>query len=275
MITYSENAIALDTAEDAVIDTRVIDVDLGTAGDSEVAEKAEKRNLQTSVDSAPAEVIKKKPLYYRFIKRTFDVVFSLVVILITFIPMLILSLFVAIDTKAFPIYSQVRVGQRGEFRFYKMRTMVKDSDDLEKYFTPAQLDLWSKEHKVPDDPRITKFGAILRATSLDELPQFFNVLIGDIPQRILKTGQGGTFDSPSLFALPAKEMRTIKALFPQLKVTSGTCLRTVRNFLENLTATSAKSQAVFAKRVLDPILGFNRRVYILPIMQMFKFAKAA
>lgn len=180
MITYSENAIALDTAEDAVIDTRVIDVDLGTAGDSEVAEKAEKRNLQTSVDSAPAEVIKKKPLYYRFIKRTFDVVFSLVVILITFIPMLILSLFVAIDTKAFPIYSQVRVGQRGEFRFYKMRTMVKDSDDLEKYFTPAQLDLWSKEHKVPDDPRITKFGAILRATSLDELPQFFNVLIGDI-----------------------------------------------------------------------------------------------
>ena len=124
--------------------------------------------------------INKKPLYYRFIKRAFDVVFSLIVIVITFIPMLILSVFVAIDTKAFPIYSQERVGHKGPFKFFKMRSMVRDSDDLKKYFTPEQIEQWNKEHKVDSDPRITVLGSFLRRTSLDELPQFFNVLMGQI-----------------------------------------------------------------------------------------------
>ena len=124
--------------------------------------------------------INKKPLYYRFIKRAFDVVFSLIVIVITFIPMLILSVFVAIDTKAFPIYSQERVGHKGPFKFFKMRSMVRDSDDLKKYFTPEQIEQWNKEHKVDSDPRITVVGSFLRRTSLDELPQFFNVLMGQI-----------------------------------------------------------------------------------------------
>lgn len=124
--------------------------------------------------------INKKPLYYRFIKRAFDVVFSLIVIVITFIPMLILSVFVAIDTKAFPIYSQERVGHKGPFKFFKMRSMVRDSDDLKKYFTPEQIEQWNKEHKVDSDPRITVLGSFLRRTSLDELPQFLNVLSGDL-----------------------------------------------------------------------------------------------
>lgn len=110
--------------------------------------------------------INKKPLYYRFIKRAFDVVFSLIVIVITFIPMLILSVFVAIDTKAFPIYSQERVGHKGPFKFFKMRSMVRDSDDLKKYFTPEQIEQWNKEHKVDSDPRITVLGSFLRRTSM-------------------------------------------------------------------------------------------------------------
>lgn len=81
-------------------------------------------------------------------------------------------------------------------------------------------------------------------------------IVCDISQRILKTGQGETCDSPSLFALPAKEMRTIKALLPQFNVTFGTYLRTVQNFSENLTAAPVKSQAVFTKHVLGLILGF-------------------
>lgn len=101
-------------------------------------------------------------------------------IVITFIPMLILSVFVAIDTKAFPIYSQERVGHKGPFKFFKMRSMVRDSDDLKKYFTPEQIEQWNKEHKVDSDPRITVLGSFLRRTSLDELPQFFNVLMGQI-----------------------------------------------------------------------------------------------
>ena len=79
-------------------------------------------------------------------------------------------------------------------------------------------------------------------------------VIRDIPQRILKMGQGESFDSPSSFALSAKEMRTEKALFSQLKVPFDAYLWAVRNFLRNLTAILVESQAAFAKRIFGPVL---------------------
>lgn len=118
---------------------------------------------------------------YRILKRVFDVVFSLCVIVVGFIPALILSIAIAVDTKGSPIYSQVRIGKWGRpFRIYKFRTMVADSDNVEKYFTPEQLEAWKRERKVDDDPRITKLGRVLRATSFDETAQFINVLKGQI-----------------------------------------------------------------------------------------------
>lgn len=118
---------------------------------------------------------------YRFFKRLFDIVFSLCIIVAGAIPGLLLSMAVAIDTKGPPIYSQTRVGKWGRpFKIYKFRTMVADSDNVEKYFTPEQLEVWKRERKVDDDPRITKLGRILRATSLDETAQFVNVLLGQI-----------------------------------------------------------------------------------------------
>ena len=118
---------------------------------------------------------------YKFIKRLFDIVFSSCVIAVGFIPGLLLSAAIAIDTKGTPIYFQERVGKWGKtFRIYKFRTMVADSDDVEKYFTSEQLEVWKRERKVSNDPRITTLGKLLRVTSLDELPQFVNVLQNNI-----------------------------------------------------------------------------------------------
>lgn len=122
-----------------------------------------------------------RSLGYRFVKRTFDIVFSGCVVAGFFIPCAILSAAIAIDTKGSPLYSQVRVGKHGRpFRIYKFRSMVADADNVEKYLSPEQLAMWNRERKVDDDPRITRLGRVIRKTSVDELPQFLNVLFGQI-----------------------------------------------------------------------------------------------
>ena len=137
--------------------------------------------LGTPEFSAFCKELDRRSLGYRAFKRVFDFVFALLVIVVGFIPGALLSIAIAIDTKGSPIYSQERVGKRGKpFRIYKFRSMVKDSDSVEKYFTPEQLETWKRERKVEDDPRITKLGSLLRRTSIDEMPQFINVLLGQI-----------------------------------------------------------------------------------------------
>lgn len=83
-----------------------------------------------------------------------------------------------------PFYSQIRLGQNGQrFRMWKLRTMSKDADlrlALLLASDSQARDEWQTHQKLRDDPRITKTGAFLRKTSLDELPQLFNVLRGDM-----------------------------------------------------------------------------------------------
>lgn len=131
--------------------------------------------------TAGKNLVPKKPLYYRFIKRAFDIVFSACVIVVGFVPCVILSAFIVADTKGSPIYTSLRVGRDGRpFQILKFRSMVVDSDNLEKHFTKAQIEQWYREHKVDNDPRITKLGAFLRSSSLDEVPQFINVFLGQL-----------------------------------------------------------------------------------------------
>ena len=188
-------------------------------------------------------------LVYRFVKRAFDIAFSLCVVVVGLAPIALLLLIIRLESPGSPIYRQERIGYRGQpLRIFKLRTMVADSDDVEKHLSPEQLAQWRSERKVEDDPRVTRVGRFLRRTSLDELPQFLNVLAGSIPLRIIKTGQGEPCEISGLFALPAKELRTQKALFPQVKVASGTCLRTVQNFFSNHTAQRAQTQRILTKR---------------------------
>ncbi len=83
-----------------------------------------------------------------------------------------------------PFYTQYRLGKNGrQFSILKLRTMVRDADSvLEGYLAadPARRREWDELQKLKDDPRVTRVGHFLRATSLDELPQLFNVLKGDM-----------------------------------------------------------------------------------------------
>ncbi len=119
---------------------------------------------------------------YRFFKRLFDLVFSAAVCLVLAIPVAILCLVVIIDSPGAPFFRQERIGLKGKkIRIWKIRTMVTDAHaNPERYMTPEQLEQWEREQKLDDDPRITRIGRFLRNTSLDELPQFLNVLTGDL-----------------------------------------------------------------------------------------------
>lgn len=124
-------------------------------------------------------------LAYRFVKRTFDIVFSLGVITILLIPSLLLCLAIRIESPGSPIYSQKRVGRIGKsgevetFDMYKFRSMYKDADerlaDL-KDLNEADGPLF----KIKDDPRVTNIGRFIRKHSIDELPQFINCLLGQL-----------------------------------------------------------------------------------------------
>lgn len=119
---------------------------------------------------------------YLALKRAFDIVFSAGVCAVLLIPVVAACVAIEIDTPGKPFFRQERVGKNGKpIYIFKLRTMVSDAHEHpEKYMTSEQLAQWKREQKVDDDPRITRVGRFLRRTSLDELPQFINVLVGDL-----------------------------------------------------------------------------------------------
>lgn len=121
-------------------------------------------------------------LGYRFVKRAFDIAFSALVIAALVIPVAILCLVIVLDSPGVPFFRQERIGKGGRpIHIWKLRTMVADAhENPGRYMTGEQLETWMREQKLDDDPRVTRVGRLLRRTSLDELPQFVNVLVGDL-----------------------------------------------------------------------------------------------
>lgn len=121
-------------------------------------------------------------LGYRFVKRAFDIAFSALVIAVLVIPVAILCLVIVLDSPGAPFFRQERIGKGGRpIHIWKLRTMVADAhENSGRYMTGEQLETWMREQKLDDDPRVTRVGRLLRRTSLDELPQFVNVLVGDL-----------------------------------------------------------------------------------------------
>ncbi len=123
---------------------------------------------------------KEKPVY-DFFKRLFDIVLSGMAIVVLSPVLLILAIAVRSDGGP-AIYSQIRVGKNEKrFRIYKFRSMCMNADSPEMLAKLAALnEMDGPAFKIKDDPRITKVGHFIRRTSLDELPQLFNIFLGDM-----------------------------------------------------------------------------------------------
>ena len=113
-------------------------------------------------------------------KRAFDIIVTGLLLLILFIPMALIALIIVIDDPGSPFYKQIRIGRHGkEFYMYKFRTMYTDADQRKKELE-AQNEMDGPVFKMKNDPRITRVGKLLRKLSIDEMPQFFNVFIGNM-----------------------------------------------------------------------------------------------
>lgn len=149
--------------------------------------------LQPSI-LAPAELIDLQSKRSRFVKRTGDIVFSLSVLTLGAPIFLALALLVKASSRGPIFYVQPRIGRDYKtFGCIKFRTMRKDSDKILKSLLASSPELkreFAKDHKLKNDPRITRLGKFLRRSSLDELPQFINVLRGQMsvvgPRPIVK-----------------------------------------------------------------------------------------
>lgn len=125
------------------------------------------------------EMLKGKS-FQLFIKRVFDIILSLIGIIILSPLLLLVYVLIKLDSKGPAIFKQTRVGKDGvNFKIFKFRTMVVNAEKLQK----LELDIKNIENFVfqsREDSRITKIGSFLRKSSIDELPQLFNVLFGSM-----------------------------------------------------------------------------------------------
>jgi len=121
---------------------------------------------------------------YRIIKRAFDIIVGILGIILLVPIAIIVKIVTLINKDTAPIiYSHTRIGKNGkEFKLYKFRSMVPNADDvlMEMLKDKKIAAEYNKNKKLKDDPRITKIGKILRKSSLDEIPQFINILKGEM-----------------------------------------------------------------------------------------------
>jgi lipopolysaccharide/colanic/teichoic acid biosynthesis glycosyltransferase len=146
-------------------------------------------------------------VYRKGLKRVLDVSAILMAAPVVVPLVAALALIVARDG-GWPFFTQERIGKHGRrFRMWKLRSMVADADiRIAEYLErdPAARAEWDRTQKLKEDPRVTRFGQVLRRTSLDELPQLWNVLIGDmslVGPRPMMTSQQALYPGLAYYAL--------------------------------------------------------------------------
>ena len=181
-------------------------------------------------------------LAYRFVKRAFDVVSCSCALIILAIPMGVIALKIKSESPGPVIFAQRRVGKGGRiFNVYKFRSMYIDAE--------ARGARWA----LGDDPRVTPFGKVMRKTRMDEIPQFWNVVKGDIPLRILKTRPEFSEKSMGAFALPAKSSTNKEKAFSQVASCFASDLRMRRISGFNCNCISGRETQFLAKPVFGAV----------------------
>ena len=139
-------------------------------------------NLSPQIMAGPCSA-RVSPYLLSLQKRTLDITASLA-LLILFSPVILVVTVLIASSGDGAFYAQRRVGRQGRvFNCYKFRTMIPNADGMLRIlmqFDEAIAQEWREHQKLAHDPRVTRIGRWLRATSLDEIPQLFNVLIGDM-----------------------------------------------------------------------------------------------
>lgn len=125
------------------------------------------------------EVLASRKRYW-LLKRTQDIILSTIALLILWPVMLVIAVLIRLDSPGSPIFVQERVGRDGKiFKFYKFRSMVNNAESmLDDLMEQNEMD--GPAFKITNDPRITRIGRFIRKTSIDELPQLWNILKGDM-----------------------------------------------------------------------------------------------
>lgn len=121
-------------------------------------------------------------IYRKYVKRVLDIGVSACAMLVASPFVIVACAAIRAESPGTPLLRQVRIGRDGiPFGMWKLRTMVADAEVAsERYLSQEQQRAWKVEHKVSDDPRVTRVGHLLRKSSLDEIPQLINVLVGEM-----------------------------------------------------------------------------------------------
>ena len=183
-------------------------------------------------------LLSQRIFFFNAIKRTIDI-FGSLFLLILFSPFLIISaIFIKFSSPGPIIFKQKRVGQKGEFYMYKFRSMyIGDNDKRLKEQYP---ELWEKykksDWKLPmkEDPRITPIGKFIRTTSIDEMPQFLNVLQG----KMSLVGPRAYRD---------EELKEYESRYPKTK-TNIDIIRSAKPGITGLWQTSGRNELNFEQR---------------------------
>ena len=183
-------------------------------------------------------------------KRVVDVVLVLLAALPTLLIILPFMLLIAMDGRS-PFYRQRRVGRNGEiFNMWKLRSMVHNADALlEGYLAknPAARAEWNLTQKLRNDPRITKVGQMIRKSSIDELPQLWNVLKGDMS-----------------IVGPRPMMVDQQAIYP------GTAYYAMRPGITGFWQTSVRNESSFAERAFFDTDYLRKMSFVTDIRVMLR-----